>query len=303
MTAAAIDLGTNSIKMVVGTTGPNGQVRFLSDTSVITRLGEDVDSSGRIFAHRLQRSVEAVRELLTAAHEFQADKIRMVGTSALRDAANRDDVIRRFKDDLGVELEVLSEQDECRLSYLAVASDPVLGKHDGMQVTFDIGGGSTEFALGSGREIHWARSVNVGAVRLTERFLKSDPPTDSEMRAAASCVDEFVMDAAKDIRCDRAVGIGGSVINLARVLRGIPADRTEDVHGTVMSLSDVENLRYRMVSLPLAERKGLIGLDPERADIIVAGAIIVERVLKALGVEATQVSIRGLRHGVIREML
>jgi exopolyphosphatase/guanosine-5'-triphosphate,3'-diphosphate pyrophosphatase len=303
LTSAAIDIGTNSIKMTVGTVGPDGRVRFLGDACVITRLGEGVDSSGRISEQGLQRSLDALRELIETAHRFGVDEIRMVGTSAIRDAANQVDIIRRFKDEVDVDIEVLSEADECRLSYMAVALDAVLGKYDGTQVTFDIGGGSTELTIGSGREMHDTRSVKIGAVRLTERFLKDDPPTISDMRAAGSCADDALGDInANGIHVGRAVGIGGSVINLARVCKGISVDRTEDVHGTFMSLQDVESIQARLASVPLAERKSLIGLEPERTDIIIAGAIILERVLKVFGVGKVLVSMRGLRHGVLSEM-
>ncbi|MCE5315660.1 MAG: hypothetical protein ABFD49_09835 [Armatimonadota bacterium] len=303
MTAAAIDIGTNSIKIAIGAMEPDGSIRLLHHASAITRLGEGVDSAGRISPQGLTRTIEASRELLDMSRDFRVDKIRIVGTSALRDASNQAEVIGRFKDDLNITLEILSEQDECRLSYLAAACDPTLNCFDGAQLTFDIGGGSTELTIGSGCKVRLTKSLKLGAVRLTERYLTNDPPTDEQMRAAESCVDQTLTKAASDTRVDRAIGIGGSIINLARICRGIPIEQAEEVHGTTMSLADVQNLRNKMASLPMTERRSIVGLDPERADIIIAGAIIVERVMHAFGTNEVLVSVRGLRHGVLREML
>lgn len=300
---AAIDVGTNTIKMAVGTIDPDGSMRIVADESVIARIGEGVDKSGEISDSALDRSIDVVKKLIDMARSYSVDNIRIVGTSALRDAANREDVVRRFTDTLDVELEVLSESDECRLSYLAVAHDPILGDFNGSQLTFDIGGGSTELTFGSVHEISWGKSVKIGAVRLTERFINSDPPTNAELQAVAAFADEAIRGVVGNLRVSRAVGIGGSIINIARVWRGVPAGRTEDVHGIEMRLSDVECVRSRMAAMSLNERKRVVGLDTDRADIIVAGAIIVERILRMIATDVVRVSICGLRHGVLREML
>lgn len=303
MIAAAIDVGTNSIKLVVGETDDTGAVRILHNASEIARLGENVDASGRLSTDAQSRAIESLARLTDAARAFGAGAVRMAGTSALRDAANRGDFAEMVRRELGVELEVITEEDECRLSYSAVAHDPDLGVFDGRQAVVDVGGGSSELVVGHAVEISYARSLKIGAVRLTERCIRHDPPLPEELMRAASLVDSIFADVSSGAAVERLIGVGGSAVNLARIARQITLERSAEVHGDKLTRGDLERLIASLAAIGVRERMRVTGLDPARADIIVAGAIILSRVVDALNVPEMMVSIRGLRFGLLYEML
>ncbi|MCE5200339.1 MAG: Ppx/GppA phosphatase family protein [Armatimonadota bacterium] len=302
MIAAVIDVGTNTIKMATAEKTTD-DVRVISHTSITARIGQGVDAEGLISPEAAARAVDAISKLVKLAREDGVDAIRIVGTSALRDAANGDDIARMVREEVGVELEILSEEDESRFSYLAVTRDPVLGNCEEKTLVFDIGGGSTEFTFGRGESIICGTSVKIGAVRLTERFIKSDPPSREEIAAASSCAQDMLTPVLSGLEQVRLIGVGGSVINMARVNTGCDVERTEDILGSLMTRSDVTRITTMLCALPLNERKQLPGIDPDRADIIPTGAIIVDTIMSITNAPELYVSIRGLRHGLLWEML
>ena len=298
MIAAAIDIGTNSVKLVVGETDPAGEARLLREDVLITRLGENLDATGLLGRDGLRRTLEGVRGLVEQARAAGATTVRAVATSAMRDAANRDDFVRAVKGNAGIEIEVLSGQEEARLARSAVVLDPVLGSYRGEQVTVDVGGGSTEFTFGQA-----AASLDLGAVRLHERFIKCDPPSPEEVESAAAFAEDVLKMASLNARDARMVGMGGSVVNIARMLGGVPCEEYAQVHGSALTASDIRRMIERLASLKIEQRRSMAGLDPERADIILTGAIILGAVLRVMEKQEMVVSVRGLRHGVLYEML
>lgn len=301
MIAAAIDVGTNSVKAVVGESD-GMQVRILADNMLITRLGEGLDASGRLGDEARARTLEGIRTLVRMARDNGARRIRAVATSAMRDAQDGAGFVAAVSTQIGVDLEVLSEEDEGRLSYAAVALDPALGRQSAMAVV-DIGGGSTEFAFGSGTAPDYATSVRIGAVRLTERQIHNDPLTDTELASLATVADEALLPAISGRSCDRLVGVGGSIVNAARIHLQVPTDRTPAVHAAHLTRKHVEAVLQRLRGMTVEKRKHIVGLDRERADTIIAGVMILERAVVLLGVDEIRVSTHGLRHGVLYEML
>jgi exopolyphosphatase / guanosine-5'-triphosphate,3'-diphosphate pyrophosphatase len=310
--AAVIDAGTNSVKIVVGESDGD-VVRILADHSVITRLGQGLDASLVLGTQAQRRTLSGVRSHLQAARGLGVDETIVVATSAVREAKNSSQFLLAAQSELGVEVEVLSEGDEGRLSYEAVALDPTLGLGSGELAVLDVGGGSTEFASGRHGVPTFCRSLKLGAVRLTERFVRSDPPSVAEITELTAAVEdtmehpELVEGAVAQQIGDRVrgtlTGVGGSAVNLARINMSVPATMTSTVHGAKMSREEVAALLSRLSEMTLQTRKRVIGLDPDRADIIIAGAIILYQAMVVVRAEELLVSTHGLRYGALYEML
>jgi len=301
--AAAIDVGTNSVKMVIGEMGKDGDLRILVDSMRFARLGEGLGATGQLGQEAQGRTLAAMEEFLEVAKQHQVEKIRLVGTSALREAQNRGEFLLRVRRELGVDPEVLSEEDEARLSYAAVALDPALRTHRDPLCVVDIGGGSTELIFGEGAQVSISMSLRLGAVRLTEQVLRSNPPGRAELEEVGRKAEEKLHQAIAGRRARRVAGVGGTVVSLARMWKGVPSEMTEKVHGITMTPFDCRQMLDRLSGLSIAQRKTLVGLDPDRADIILTGAIILDRILSMLGAEHLLVSTHGLRHGVLHELL
>ena len=300
---AVIDVGTNSVKIVIGEMGEGGDLRILVDFMQFARLGEGVDATGKLNPAAQERTVAVMREFLEVARRHQVDKIRLVGTSALREANNRAEFLSRVRREVGVDLEVLTEKDEARFCYAAVALDRSLEGHQDQLCVVDIGGGSSELILGESGKVTYWQSLRLGAVRLAEEVLRSDPPDRGEVEKARRQTEAAVRLAAEGRTASRVVGVGGTVVSLARIWKSVPSARTEEVHGTTMTSADCRQVLDRLSSLRIGQRKTLVGLDPDRADIILAGAIILEQILSVLGAEQLLVSTRGLRHGLLYELV
>jgi exopolyphosphatase/guanosine-5'-triphosphate,3'-diphosphate pyrophosphatase len=300
---AVVDVGANSVKMVIGEIDEGGDLRLLADSMRFARLGEGVSATGKLSLEAQERTLAVTEEFLKVAKRHQVEKIRLVGTSALREVENRAEFLARVRREFGIDLEVLSEKDEARLSYTAVVLDPSFKKYQGQLCVADIGGGSTELILGESRAITFWQSLRLGAVRLTEQILKSDPPNREEVAKAEKAAEAAIRSAAEGHRASRVAGVGGTVVSLARIWKGLPSAKTEEVHGVRMSNSDCRQMLDRLSSLSIAQRKTLVGLDADRADIILAGAIILEQILSILAANELLVSIRGLRHGVLYDLL
>jgi exopolyphosphatase / guanosine-5'-triphosphate,3'-diphosphate pyrophosphatase len=301
--AAALDVGTNSIKIVVGQINDDGVPRVLREATTNPRLGEGVDETRRIDPDAQERAMNAIGRLVGIAKSMGAAQTRIVATSAVREAANREELIDRVRQRFSIGLEVLSEEEEARLSHLAVEEDPMLGRFDGNQATVDVGGGSTELTLATSNRTLRSSSVKLGAVRLTERFLDADTPTVAMINEAKEYAIDMLFGAVGKFEADRIVGIGGTAVNLARIWHEIPEDKTEEAHGSTVTHSSIKALIDGMCALTLEKRRTLVGLEPERADIIVAGAVIFDAVLDVLGRDEMIVSTRGLRHGILYELL
>lgn len=302
-TAAAIDVGTNTIKLIVGQKVGSNPTTILYESVITPRLGEGIDASGEISERGCERVIQAINRLLVDARSYGAEVIRMVATSAVRDARNQSAVVARIEGECGEAIDVLSEQDEARFSYEAVALDPIVGIDTGAQLVVDVGGGSTELAFGEGKIMRYGVSVRTGAVRLSERWLASDPPTVREMNDAAADAEASLRNAVGTRHASRIVGVGGSAAGIGRIIHGVAPKETTRVHGAVVNRKQLISEINHLCSIPLRERRNVFGLEPERADIILGGAIVLDRILDIFALNAMIISTRGLRHGVLYDLL
>lgn len=299
---AAVDIGTNTILCVIAELTENGHIAVLDDLAEITRLGQDVDRTGRIHPEGEQRSLEVLRRYVARCRELGVEEIVAGGTSALRDARNSGAVRARFKQELGIEVRVLSGEEEAGYSYLAVHRGLELGSQE--LLVIDIGGGSTEFIWGKDSAVDRMRSLDMGSVRLTERFLRSDPVRAEECDAMIRAIDGAINTLGKNHRArefSTLVGIAGTFTTLAAVEKRLLRYSHGEVHGSVLTLDEVRRQVRLYREKTIAERKQIAGLEPKRADVILAGAWLIERIMSLLGVERVIVSDQGVRYGLLHE--
>lgn len=294
---AAIDVGTNSVKLAIADV--EGDVRIVREESEITRLGRGVDETRNLAREPMAATLNAVARFADDARAAGASRIVVAGTSALRDAGNGDEFLRSVRDRTGLDVEIISGMREAALAHLAVSSDPALQLDPSAELAvFDIGGGSTEVNIGSGESISYHRSFDVGAVRLTERFLRSDPPSASEMEEAKRYVSGEFEGVPAPAGARAAAGIGGTLVNVAAVT----SKPGQAIHGSHLSMDRLREALSKLAGAPLERRRSMPGLEPGRADVIVGGVIILIALVERLGVESVQVSTRGLRYGLLKEM-
>lgn len=303
MIAAAIDIGTNSVLLTVAERAGDGSVRVLADRAEITRLGEGVDHQRRLQPAAMQRTAAAVAAFAASARELGASRLRAVGTSALRDACNTPEFADLLRRQTGLLLEVLSGEAEALLSYRAVRDDTSLELPPNDLIVVDIGGGSAEFIHGDAAGIRFRTSLDCGAVRTTERFFHADPPTPAEIAATAQWLDAQLATLPDFPAGAPAVGIGGTFVNLAAVESSAAQEGVASLHGTVLDQTAVARQIARFAAMPTAQRRQIPGLEPKRADVILAGALLVQRILERFALPAIRVSVRGLRYGVLWEIL
>jgi len=299
MRCAVIDVGTNSVKFVIAERTEDGSWTTVVDRAEVTRLGEGLDDGGELRAEPLERTVEAVAAMVDEAREAGVAEIAAVGTAGLRIASNSATFLDAVRERTGVEVEVISGEEESRLAYLAVTSALDLG--DSTLVVFDTGGGSSQFTFGRGDRVDERFSVNVGAVRFTERF------------GLDGVVDEQTLGAARDAIAtdldrldgrpvpDVVVGMGGAVTNLAAVKHELATYDPSVIQGATLEAAEVDRQIELYRTRTADQRRGIAGLQPKRAEVILAGALIVRTVLASLGRDRLTVSDRGLRHGVLAE--
>jgi exopolyphosphatase/guanosine-5'-triphosphate,3'-diphosphate pyrophosphatase len=294
---AAVDIGTNSVKLTAGESS-GGDLRVLFDRTRITRLGKGVDKTRRFADEAVDLTLSALSEFTGEAREAGVTTFRAGGTSAMRDAENGDDFRRRAGDLLGCEIEVISGDREAELSFKAAVSDSSLwAPGGGRLLAFDVGGGSTELIAGRPDHVEAMRSLDIGAVRLTERFLHTDPATPSEMNQAQAAVDEALAQYPQ-LSVNRVIGIGGTATTIAKIQGCDEAA----LQGLQISAQDIDRIFHDLSSKPVEERRKTPGLDPARADVIPAGLLIVRRILARFDASGFALSLRGVRYGLLLEM-
>ena len=294
---AIIDIGSNSIKFFVGELAEDKTIKTVLDTNDIARLGEGLDATGLISDEAMARNVASVAAFAAKAKELGADQIVSVGTMALRKAWNSDIFVKKVKEACGVDVNIIPGEEEARLSYLAILSGLPLDK-DANLVVFDTGGGSTEFIFGKGTEMIKRFSVNLGAVRITENYLKSDPVTPDEVKAAIAQIDKEFAEAGVEGRPKQLVGMGGTVTSMGAVKHKMVKYDPAVIQGSKLLKKDIEDQIAEYSKRTVEQRKELPGLQPKRADVILAGACILKVITDRLGADGLTISDRGLRHGL-----
>lgn len=296
---AVIDVGTNSIKFHAARKKADGSLETVLDQNDIARLGEGLRETGLIAPEALERNALSVAAFAEKARELGAVP-EIVGTMALRTAKNADAFVKRVKELTGLDLRVIPGEEEARLSYLAVLSGLPLDGGD--LVTFDTGGGSTEFVYGRGAEMLRKFSVPLGAVRITEEFFVDDPVRPGSVDAAMDEIRKSLTGGGVLGSPEVIVGMGGTVTSLASVKFKMETYDPDVVQGSVLTLTELKEMAAMFASMTLEERKGVTGLQPKRADVILAGTCIVCAILDLLGASSFTVSDRGLRHGLAYEL-
>ncbi|MFJ4228014.1 exopolyphosphatase [Paenarthrobacter nicotinovorans] len=293
---AAIDCGTNSIRLLIADASTNGAPGPLADVvreMRVVRLGQGVDATGELAPEALERTFAAARDYAELINEHGAERVRFAATSATRDARNRDVFVDGIRDLLGVEPEVISGDEEAALSFAGASSAlPAMGEKAVLVV--DLGGGSTEFVLGDSAGVIAARSVDIGCVRLTERHLRNDPPTAAQIAAAEADVDAALDLAAETVPLDRAtavVGVAGSITTITAHALGLSEYQPERIHGASLDLATISDACTSLLEMTRAERAALPYMHPGRVDVIGAGALVWRRILARLA-EVSDGSIR-----------
>jgi exopolyphosphatase / guanosine-5'-triphosphate,3'-diphosphate pyrophosphatase len=288
MRVGVVDLGTNSTRLLVADVA-DSRVEEVARRTRITRLGEGVDERRKLLPLPIARVRNVLGDYRRELDELGAERVLAVGTSAIRDAENGEAFLGEIEWSYGFATRLLSGEDEADLTRRGVANGPGLRADT---LVLDVGGGSTELIAAEVRT-----SLDLGCVRLTERFLHSDPPSGSELDASAAAVRE----ALPDLHPTTAIGVAGTVTTLAALDLGLAEYDPDRVHGHRISRRGVEEQLERLASLPLSERRELPSLEPERAPVIVAGAVIVREVLARYGLDELEASERDILHGAALE--
>jgi hypothetical protein len=304
---AAVDCGTNSIRLLVADVNPaTGELLELDRRMTIVRLGQGVDRTGRLAPEALERTFAACREYAEVIRELGAGKVRFVATSASRDASNRDEFVTGVVDILGVEPEVISGEREAEFSFTG-ATRELTGRDDlaGPYLVVDIGGGSTEFVVGED-QVRAARSVDIGCVRMTERHLVrdgavTDPPTEEQIAAMKADI-ERALDLAEEtvpLREARTlVGLAGSVTTVSAIALDLPGYDSEAIHHSRVSRDRVREITEWLLHSTHAERAAVGSMHPGRVDVIAAGALVLLSIMERIGAEEVVVSEHDILDGI-----
>jgi exopolyphosphatase/guanosine-5'-triphosphate,3'-diphosphate pyrophosphatase len=298
--AAVVDLGTNSIRLLAFERGDGEELRELARDMVITRIGKGVDRTGRIDAESLARTVAVLERYCRRSRALHATRIRVSATSAVRDASNRDELEEAVRANAGSQLEVISGEREAGLSFRGAtggldAPAPYL--------VLDIGGGSTEFVLGSERPAH-AVSTQMGSVRLTERHVRHDPPTREEVDAMRAEITGVLAAVERDVPIRDArtfVAVAGTATTVQAISLGLPRYDPDAIHRTWLAKTDVERIARQLTAMTNAERAALPVMAPGRGDVIVAGALVLLSVMERFGFERALVSETDILDGLAME--
>jgi exopolyphosphatase/guanosine-5'-triphosphate,3'-diphosphate pyrophosphatase len=301
---AAVDCGSNSTRLLVSRVGPDGQQERLARLNRITRLGQRVGASGVLATEAVERTIAVLREYKGVIDDLGAERVRMIATSATRDAADRDDFFSAAEELMGVAPELLSGEEEGRLEFRGAASE--LEPAEGPFLIVDIGGGSTEFVVGT-EAPEGIVSVDQGCVRLSEQYLGADPPSAEELSQAISVVQSHLEDVARELpaarEARRLVGLAGTVTTMAAVEIGVPDHDPERTHHFVLTRKAAEDVFRTLATEPLDQRVHNPGLEEARADVIVGGAAILVTVMRHFDFDECLVSEADILDGLVLSLL
>ncbi len=303
---AAIDCGTNSIRLLIADIS-NGTLTDVVRTMVIVRLGEGVDKTGEFSQAALSRTFAAIETFATLIAEHKPQVVRFVATSASRDVSNRSEFVDGVASRLGIEPDVISGDEEAALSFLGATADLVneANPPTAPYLVVDIGGGSTEFVLGTTGPTA-AISTNVGCVRMTERHLISDPPTSQQIAAATADIDvaiDLAYDAVPIAQAHSLIGLAGSVTTVAAIALGLSEYDSAAIHGSRISAKDIHRVTQDLLSMTRADRAKLGPMHEGRVDVIGSGALVLDRIMVRTGLSEVIVSERDILDGIARGLV
>ena len=293
---AAVDIGTNSTRLLVADLD-DGRITDVERDTRITRLGEGVDERRRLLPVPIARVRNVLTEYRRRIEALGAERTLAIATSAIRDAENGEAFLGEIEWSYGFATRLLSGHEEALMTYRGVTSERQL---EAGTVIIDIGGGSTEFIAGEPDGVRWHDSLDIGSVRLTERFLHGDPPTAAELDACATAVRALLTERIpEEVRSATAsaIGVAGTITSIAALALGLEEYDRDRVHGSRLSAEDLSAQLGRLAGVPLAERRTFRPLDPDRAPVIVAGAVIAREALAFFGLDALEISERDILDG------
>ena len=293
---AAIDIGTNTILMVIAEVEKDSSYKIISDSHEIARLGEGLGKTGRISDDAIERGKTILSKYSIVCNENQVDKINVVCTSALRDAENSANVIHAFKSVINAEFDIISGLEEAQMSYSGTA------ENYSQTVVIDIGGGSTEFISGDKNQIINRKSLQIGAVRLTEKFFKAHPPLPYELQNSRDYIQEILGEIDVPVS-DNIYAVAGTPTTLAHIELGLKEYDFDKVHGYSLKLDTLDDLLKKFISNDLNYIIDVLHVHPKRADVITMGTLILIESLKHLKSDRCTVSAKGLRFGLLHKMI
>jgi len=296
----SIDIGTNTILLLVAKV-ERGRILPLHEIETVARLGEGLQKNGILLREAMGRAIQTLAQYLKRSQEMGVQKIFAAGTSALREAKNSGDFLKLAQEKLALSIEVISGEEEARLSFLAVAKD--LQEREKPILVVDIGGGSTEFILGKGDQVAQWISLPVGSVRFTEQFLHSDPVQKEEWGKMEKKIRELLVNVPHPREIASMVAVGGTATTLASVEQGLEDFVAEKIHHFVLGREALKNQLLLYRSETIEERKKIPGLPSPRADVILAGGAILYLAMEELQCPAVLISCHGVRYGLLYKKL
>ena len=303
MRLAGVDIGTLTCRLLIADLSPDGRLKEVQSDRRILRLGEGVDQTKQLSGSAIDRVLQCLKEWREMITAYSVDAAAAVATSAVRDAVNRDEFLDRVKRETGFEIEILTGNEEAHRTLLGIRSGLPAGVSD--MLALDIGGGSTEFILDRPGQAPIVRSIDIGVVRLCERLLRHDPPTNEEIRQAREWVARETKAAAADMdnyKTATFVGTAGTVTSLAAMAQKLPAYEPARIHNYMLNLDMIQELEQTLIHRKKTDRIGMPGLENGREEVIVAGAIIIRTVMETLHQKECFVSDLGLREGVLIDL-
>lgn len=293
MRIGAIDIGTNSMRLLIADY-EDGNLLNREKFVNTTRIGEGVDKKGYISQEAIQRNIDGLIDFNRMCKDRKCEKVYCIGTSALRDSKNGDDFIQLAKNKADIDAEIISGKEESTLGFIGVAeglTDRL--KEEESILVLDIGGGSTEFILGNLKGIKFNKSENIGAVRMTEKFLKADPISEEEFKSMIRFIEEQINDTIeflKNKKIDKVVGIGGTITSISAINQELETYSMEKIHNSSVDIEEVEKILQNLKKMTLNDKKNLKGLQPKRADIITSGVKILQIIMKKIEIKNIIVS-------------
>lgn len=300
---AAIDIGTNTVRMLISDVAPDGTKKDVRRDAVIVRLGEGVDRTGMFAPEAIVRALEELARFSDIAGSLGVEALKAVATSAARDAGNSEEFLDGAANIMGTPVRVVSGETEAAYAFKGATYDFPFERSDSPVVVFDVGGGSTELISGRGRTIRKAVSLSVGSVRLTELFVRTDPPSGREVakiqERARVEIEEGLEDLAPIPEGSALIGVAGTVTTIKAVVLGLGEYDLAKIHLSTLTRADVDLALEKFLMLPLVARRKMPGLEPKRADVIVAGTVITAAVMDALGSPEFKVSEHDIIDGTL----
>lgn len=302
MKIATVDIGTNSMRLLIADYDNNNLTNRKKYVE-ITKMGRGVDENKIISTDAINRNTDALENFINIARQQNCQKIKVIGTSALRDSINKKDFLDEALKRTGIMVEIISGDMEANLGFFGVRN--LLSEKD-YTLTIDIGGGSTEFILGNSLgELIFSKSEDIGSVRLTEKFLKSDPPTDIEVKSLNEYIDRIInntVEILKTYKIGKFIGIGGTATSISSMIQKLEPYSSDMVHNSKIYYEDLKNIFEDLSKKTIVEKQSIKGLQPQRADVIFAGVSILKSIMEKLQIEHIVVSEYDNLEGIVYSM-